>query len=38
MQKNKIEYEQIINIFDKFTFDSLLNIISKQNETIPNNG
>ena len=38
MQKNKIEYEQIINILGKFTFDSLLNIIFKQNETIPNNG
>ena len=38
MQKNKIEYDQIINKYDKFTFDSLLDIVFKQNETIPNNG
>ena len=38
MQKNKIEYDQIINKFDKFTIDSLLDIVFKQNETIPNNG
>jgi len=38
MQKNKIEYDQIIKKFDKFTFDSLLAIVFKQNETIPNNG
>ena len=37
MQKNKIEYDQIINKFDKFTFDLLLDIVFKQNETIPNN-
>ena len=38
MQKNKIEYDQIINKFDKFTFDSLFDIVFKQNEIIPNNG
>ena len=38
MQKNKIEYDQIIKKFDKFTFDALLDIVFKQNETIPNNG
>ena len=30
MQKNKIEYDQIINKFDKFTFDSLLDIVFKK--------
>ena len=27
MQKNKIEYDQIIKIIDKLTFDSLLDIM-----------
>ncbi len=27
----------VINKFDLFTFDSLLDIVFKQNETIPNN-